>query len=305
MAGAANPAMTQGVNTGMRQNGGRSFVDPAINAYDYGRFGGGNQSDTYVDSAGITRERGQLGFASANPNAGGATGQQLQPAQQTNMANPYNQAAMAQQASMARTAAGMGQTAAGGMAAYQNPYENQVVQQTLRDVGSAAQMGLNQIGAQAQQARAFGGSRQGIAEAEAMKGYTQQMTDAAGRLRAQGFNTALGASQADLGRQLGAAGQLAGMGQQSFGYGQQIQNMQMQQGAMQQAAMQQLIDQARQQYQGYANAPTQKMQLPLQALGMVPYSTSSTTTGGAQTTSMNPGLFNYLQVGAQMFGGGK
>lgn len=226
--------------------------------------------------------------------------------QQTNqgLSNPYNQASMAQQGAMARTAAGMGQTAAGGMAAYQNPYENQVVQQTLRDVGSAAQMGLNQIGAQAQQARAFGGSRQGIAEAEALKGYTQQMTDAAGRLRAQGFNTALGASQADLGRQLGAAGQLAGMGQQSFGYGQQIQNMQMQQGAMQQAAMQQLIDQARQQYQGYANAPTQKMQLPLQALGMVPYSTSSTTTGGAQTTSMNPGLFNYLQVGAQMFGGG-
>jgi len=232
--------------------------------------------------------------------AGGAN-----PAMTQAASNPYSQAAAAQQGAMARTAAGMGQTAAGGMAAYQNPYENQVVQQTLRDVGSAAQMGLNQIGAQAQQARAFGGSRQGIAEAEALKGYTQQMTDAAGRLRAQGFNTALGASQADLGRQLGAAGQLAGMGQQSFGYGQQIQNMQMQQGAMQQAAMQQLIDQARQQYQGYANAPTQKMQLPLQALGMVPYSTSSTTTGGAQTTSNNPGLFNYLQVGAQMFGGGK
>ena len=128
------------------------------------------------------------------------------------------------------------------------------------------------------------------------------MADAAGRLRAQGFNTALGASQADLGRQLGAAGQLAGLGQQSFGYGQQIQDQQMRQGAVQQAAMQQLIDAGRQQYQGYASAPTQKMQLPLQALGMVPYSTTQTTTGGGTTQSFNPGLFNYLQVGASMFG---
>lgn len=226
------------------------------------------------------------------------------PAMTQATANPFQQASLAQQGAMQRTAAGMGQTAAGGMAAYQNPYESQVVQQSLRDIGSQAQMGFNQLGAQAAQAGAFGGSRHGIAQAEMGKGYTQQMADTAARMRQQGFNTALGASQADLQRQLGAAGQLAGMGQQSFGYGQQIQNMQMQQGAMQQAAMQQLIDQARQQYQGYANAPTQKMQLPLQALGMVPYSTSSTTTGGAQTTSMNPGLFNYLQVGAQMFGGG-
>jgi len=48
-----------------------------------------------------------------------------------------------------------------------NPYQQQVVDATLRDVGNAAQMGLNQIGAQAQGAGAYGGSRQGIAEAEA------------------------------------------------------------------------------------------------------------------------------------------
>lgn len=229
--------------------------------------------------------------------AGGAN-----PAMTQAASNPYNQASMAQQGALARTAAGMGQTAASGMATYQNPYENQVVQQTLRDVGTAAQMGLNQIGAQASQAGAFGGSRHGIAEAEAMKGYTQQMTDAAARMRQQGFNTALGAAQNDMGYQLGAAQQLAGLGGQSFGYGQAIGQQQMQQGAMQQAAMQQLIDQAKAQYQGYANAPNQKLQLPLQALGMVPYSTTTNVTGGGQTSSFNPGLFNYLQLGATMFG---
>ena len=32
-----------------------------------------------------------------------------------------------------------------------NPYQQQVVDATIRDVGSAAQMGLNQIGAQAKE----------------------------------------------------------------------------------------------------------------------------------------------------------
>ena len=105
------------------------------------------------------------------------------------------------------------------MGNYQNPYERQVVQQTLRDVGSQALNAQNMLGAQATAANAFGGSRHGIAEAEMAKNYTQQMFDQANRMRQQGFNTALGASQADLGRQLGAAGQLAGMGAHSYSKG--------------------------------------------------------------------------------------
>jgi AraC-like DNA-binding protein len=93
------------------------------------------------------------------------------------------------------------QTAASAMQAYQNPYETQVVQQTLRDIGTQAQLGQQNLAAQAQAAKAFGGSRHGIAEAEAMKGYTQQMADAAGRLRQQGFQTQLGAGQFDVGQQ--------------------------------------------------------------------------------------------------------
>jgi len=91
-------------------------------------------------------------------------------------------------------------TAASAMQGYQNPYETQVVQQTLRDIGSQAQLGQQNLAAQAQAAKAFGGSRHGIAE-EAMKGYTQQMADAAGRLRQQGFQTQLGAGQFDVGQQ--------------------------------------------------------------------------------------------------------
>jgi hypothetical protein len=222
--------------------------------------------------------------------AGGANPEMTQVA-----ANPYQQAAVAQQAAMGRVGQGMYQTAAGGMGAYQNPYEQAVVDKTLRDVGGAAQIGLNTLGAQAQQAKAFGGSRHGIAEAEALKGYQQQAMDKVAALRQQGFNTALGASQADLSRQLGAAGQLAGLGQQSFGYGQAIQNQQMAQGALQQALMQDLINAGKQQYAGYAGQPNQAMNTFMTGISGMPQM-------GGQAESYNPGLFNYLQMAAQAAG---
>lgn len=206
-------------------------------------------------------------------------------------ANPYNQASQAQMGAMGRTAQGLNETAAQGMGNYQNPYENQVVQQSLRDVGSQALNAQNMLGAQASAANAFGGSRHGIAESEMAKNYTQQMFDQAARMRQQGFNTALGASQADLGRQLGAAGQLAGMGAQSFNYGQALGDQQMRQGQMQQQAMQALIDSARNQYNNYANAPMNKLQLPLAALGASPVPTT-------QTQTRQLGIMDYLTAAA-------
>lgn len=225
------------------------------------------------------------------------------PAMTQAAANPYTQASEAQKAAMATTAGGMSYqapTAAGGMAAYQNPYEQQVVQQTLRDIQGQASQGFNQLEAQARQANAFGGSRHGIAQAEMAKGYTQQMADAASRMRQQGFNTALGASQQDVanqmsaqGMRIGAAQQLAGLGQQSFGYGQAIQNQQMQQGAMQQALQQQLINAAKQQFAGYAGQPNMAMNTFMSGISGMPNM-------GGTTSGYNPGLFNYLQLGASM-----
>jgi len=182
--------------------------------------------------------------------------------------------------------------------AYANPYENQVVQQSMRDVGSAAKMGLNQLDAQAGAAKAFGGSRHGIAQAETMKGFNQQAMDQAAQLRSQGFNTSLQAAMADRQARLGAASQLGNLGQQAFGVGQTIQGQQQQQGLLQQSIQQALIDAARQQYAGYTGAPQTALQAPLAALGVTP--TPQTT-----TNSMQPGLFNYLQLGAGMVGGSK
>ena len=218
--------------------------------------------------------------------AGGAN-----PAMTQAASNPYQQAAGAQQAAMARVGQGMTQTAAGGMGAYQNPYQQQVIDATLRDIGGAQQSAMNTLGAQATQAGAFGGSRHGIAEAESNKAFNQQAIDAVSRMRQQGFNTALGASQADLSRQLGAAGQLAGLGQQSFGYGQAIQNQQLAQGMMQQNQMQQLINAAKQQYAGYAGQPNQAMNTFMSGISGMPQM-------GGNQQSYNPGLFNYIQTAA-------
>jgi len=91
-------------------------------------------------------------------------------------------------------------TAASRMSQYQNPYESQVVQAALRDVEQGRQAAINQEGAAATSARAFGGSRQAIREAELDKAANQQALDTAARLRSQGFTQALGASQFDVGQ---------------------------------------------------------------------------------------------------------
>lgn len=190
--------------------------------------------------------------------------------------NPFQQASQAQQGALA-TYANPSAAAMNMM----NPYNQQVVDATLRDVGSAAQMGLNQIGAQAQGAGAFGGSRQGIAEAEALKGFNQQALDQVSRLRQQGYNQSMNDA-------FRAAQGLQSAGQQSFGYGQAIGNQQMQQGQMQQAAMQNLINAGRQQFAGFAGQPQQNLNALLSTISAQPNL-------AGETKSFQPGLFNYLQ----------
>lgn len=198
-------------------------------------------------------------------------------------ANPYQRASGANAAAM-----NIYSNPAAAAQNMMNPYQQNVVNKTLRDVGGAAQLGLNTLDAQATQAGAFGGSRHGVAMAEAMKGYQQQALDQVGALNQQGYNQAMNNAYQS------AAG-LQNVGQQAFGYGQSIQQQQMQQGAMQQAAMQQLMDAAKGQYAGYTGAPQQGLQNLLGAVyGVQPIQ------GGEK--SNNPGLFNYLQLGAQTYG---
>ena len=174
------------------------------------------------------------------------------------------------------------QAAAGpNIGQFMNPFTSAVTQRTMQDIGGAQQQAMNQLGAQASRAGAFGGSRHGVAEALTNQGFIKQMGDTAANLNMQGFNTALGAAQNQQGIQSGLAGQ-------GFGFGQQIGNQQMQQGSMQQALNQALIDAGRGQYAGFTGAPMNALQMPLTAVGAANMGQQT------QTSKTNPGMLGVL-----------
>ena len=196
------------------------------------------------------------------------------------------------------------QTIAGtDLSAYTNPYESQVVNQSLQDLERSRQMQANQLGAQASQAGAFGGSRQAIMESELSRNYLDQAARTASGLRQAGFQNAQQLAGQDIGfglqgsqnRQQAAStlGQLSNLG---FGQGMALNEQSAQQGALAQGINQMLIDAAKGQYAGYQGAPAQSLQYMTGALGATP---TPTTT----TQSRQPGLFDYLTLAATAAGG--
>lgn len=111
--------------------------------------------------------------------------------------------------------------------AFMNPYTSEVIDTTLADLDRANQMALNRVGTSAVGAGAFGGSRQGIAEAETNRAFADQAARTAAQLRATGFGQAQTAAQdlaarnqaaqaQQLSRQLQAADALRQAGQTKF-----------------------------------------------------------------------------------------
>ena len=241
-----------------------------------------------------------------------------------------------------------GQLAGTDIAPYMNPFTQNVVDTTLADLERQRQIQQQGTAAQAAQAGAFGGSRQGVAESLTNEAFARQAAQTAAGLRQAGFTQAQQQAQQDIQRRLeaarlnqatglqaslanqqtglqaqtanqraaleaaranqaaglqgaqfrlGAAQQLAGLGQQGFGMGQTIENQIQQQELAQQAMQQQLADRARQQFLGYTQAPAQGLGYVSQALGAAPNVQT-------QTQSMQPGLFDYLSLGAYAKGMG-
>lgn len=79
-----------------------------------------------------------------------------------------------------------------GAAQFMNPYEDTVVQQVLSDIQRQGDIQGNALRAQAVHAGAFGGSRQAIADSEHGRNVLDAQARAAGQLRQQGFDTAMG-----------------------------------------------------------------------------------------------------------------
>jgi hypothetical protein len=94
-----------------------------------------------------------------------------------------------------------------------NPYTSAVRTNALADLESARQAAIRQTGQQAMQAKAFGGSRQGVAEALTNQGFAKQAATLGTTLNEQAFNQAMAMQQADLARKSAAdlANQQAGL----------------------------------------------------------------------------------------------
>ena len=206
-----------------------------------------------------------------------------------------------------------GQLSSTDIGQYMNPYTEQVIKANEADILRGAQMGLDILGAKAQAAGAYGGSRQAIAEAEYGRNVAQQLAQSSAGLRQAGFQSAQQAALSDIqnrmaagqfnvgsglqGQQqrLAAAQQLANISNLGFGMGQQVQQNLAAQGAQQQSLQQALFDAAQQQYAGYTGAPQQTIGYVSQALGATPVPQT-------QTTQRQPGLMDYLTSAVAAYG---
>lgn len=189
------------------------------------------------------------------------------------------------QAIASRAASYAPDTIAAGMATYQNPYTEQVVNTTLSDIDRARQMANQQTAAQAVRAKAFGGSRQGVAEAETNRAAMEQAARTGAQLRSQGFQQAGELAARDIGfglqgatQDIAAAQQLGALGAlgQTAGLtgAQALANVGEQQRGLTQANMTQAYEDFLRQWQ----YPVEQLRIRQSALGMAPMQGTTTTT---------------------------
>ena len=192
---------------------------------------------------------------------------------------PYLQAAGAgQQAALGATGAGVGalagmQFSPGGVAPWMNQYQQDVTQDALREIDRQAAMAQNQLGGQAAQAGAFGGSRFGIQQSELARGAQDMRSRRIFEDMSRNYQQALGAMQAANQQQLqqgqafgqlgqvtsGISGAMAGLGGQAQAMGQSDVNQLMGIGGLQQQLAQQGMNTAYQNQMALQNAPYQQL----------------------------------------------
>ena len=90
-----------------------------------------------------------------------------------------------------------------------NPFTQSVINQLQKDISEQQQMALGRTSEQARAAGAFGGSRQGVAEALTSGRYGDAFARTAGQLRADQFNRAMAGVDQDRARQEQFRGQAA------------------------------------------------------------------------------------------------
>ena len=158
-----------------------------------------------------------------------------------------------------------------------NPYQSYVTDEINRQAGIAQ----NRLGAQAVMSGAFGGGREGVAQAELENARLRQI----GQAQQQGFGTALQAAQNQQQMQGNIGSQLASIGQGQQQMAQADINQLMQAGGLQRQLAQATTDAARQSQLQQAYEPYQRAEFLSNIYAAGPKSQSSIGTTTAPTTS--------------------
>jgi len=95
---------------------------------------------------------------------------------------------------------------------FMNPYENEVVQRALADVGGSLETQRLKDRQAATAARAFGGSRQGVQESLTNAAAIKQAADTAAQMRAAGYGQAAGLAQYAKGANISGGQAVMGLG---------------------------------------------------------------------------------------------
>ena len=198
------------------------------------------------------------------------------------------------------------------MKQFMDPYQQQVTQEAMREMDRQAQMAQNQLGGQAAQAGAFGGSRFGVQQAEQgrnlqdiksrrifedmSRNYQQAMqaSQVANQQRAQAGQVFGQLGQATQ----GVAGAMAGLGGQRQAMGQSDVSQLMGIGGMQQQLQQQGYDVGRQNILQAQQMPFTQLSYGQQMLqGLTPGAGTS-----QQTLAPMPTTSPYMQAAGLMTG---
>ena len=206
----------------------------------------------------------------------------------------------------------LGMTGPGSIASYMNPYTSMVRENALADLESARRGAIQQTGERANAARAFGGSRQGVAEALTNQGFAKQAATLGTSLNEQAFNQAMAMQQADIARRSAAdiANQQAGLqgAQLRLGGASQLGNLAAQQQALRlggaQAVMaaggaRQALDQ--QQMDAIRNIGLQRLGVVQSSLGAQPANLGMVATT-PYSQNVGAGLLGGALAGSQLAG---
>ena len=182
---------------------------------------------------------------------------------------------------------------------YMDPYLEDVVAQSMADIGRQGQIQAQNIAGQAVQSGAFGGSREAIAQQELNRNLMDQMARTGSQLRSQGFQQAVDAArqsglgmlqgattQAQIGQGLGSLGlQQASLGELQSQLGRADLDTLMQLGGVEQANLQASLDAQRQSELQKAYEPYQRLSFLSDIYGKTPSSQQTLSVGTSPSVS--------------------